>query len=535
MVGAEKVAGTVWSEYRMNPRTTGLLALAAAILGGFIYFYEIEGESARQALRDDEKRIFSGLEADQVDAIELTTEEGIEARFERQDGRWTIVSPISGRADAAALDAMAAALSGLSREGGVASPDGLNQFGLGEDARTVSFEVAGESSGLRIGRSTPVGGHVYVARVARLVDGDPDGGDNRDSSDDIAYVASYRINAFKRSLDDLRDRRITDFDAGDVRTLRVSWPAPGGQVEVAMARDESGDWHMGVPATGPADQQTVRELLSDLSFLSAKGFVDDVDEVDEVDERTDAVDTALADSAITFHWTLDGDHLERRARVGGTFEDGLLVEGPSGELHTIDPLRMDDFKRSVSDYRFKMLSEFEVAQARRMVLEFADEGEAPMRVEAQLGEVGWTGGEPRIDPDRASDLVRELASLRAVDIFADEMGPAELSSLGLSPPRVRIRIEDRAEPDEETQVLAEIAIGRLDEDRGLFAQRVGGLGGLGEEMIFVLPLSAVDEIPNSRAAFAEGFEVHSGDAAESEEELSSEALSIDPLEGVEIP
>jgi len=520
----------------MNPRTTGLLALAAAILGGFIYFYEIEGESARQALRDHEKRIFPGLEADQVDAIELTTEEGLEARFERQDGRWRVVSPISGRADATALDAITAALSGLSREGGVVSPDGLNQFGLGEDARTVSFEVAGESSGLRIGRSTPVGGHVYVARyvarVARLVDGDPDGRGNGDSSDDIAYVASYRINAFKRSLDDLRDRRITDFDAGDVRTLRVSWPAPGGQVEVAMARDESGDWHMGVPATGPADQQTVRELLSDLSFLSAKGFVD---EVDEVDERTDAVEAALADSAITFHWTLDGDHLERRARVGGAFEDGLLVEGPSGELHTIDPLRMDDFKRRVSDYRFKMLSEFEVAQARRMVLEFTDEGEAPMRVEAHLGEVGWTGGEPRIDPDRASDLVRELASLRAVDIFADEMGPAELASLGLSPPRVRIRIEDRAEPDEETQILAEIAIGRLDEDRGLFAQRVGGVDGSGEEMIFVLPLSAVDEIPNSRAAFAEGFEVRSGDAAESEEELSSEALSVDPLEGVEIP
>jgi len=85
------------------------------------------------------------------------------------------------------------------------------------------------------------------------------------------------------------------------------------------------------------------------------------------------------------------------------------------------------------------------------------------------------------------------------------MGPAELASLGLSPPRVRIRIEDRAEPDEETQILAEIAIGRLDEDRGLFAQRVGGVDGSGEE------------------------------AAESEEELSSEALSVDPLEGVEIP
>jgi len=509
----------------MNPRTTGLLALAAAILGGFIYFYEIGGESTRQAVRDDEKRIYPGLNADDVDAIELTTDDGIEARFERQGGRWRVVSPISGRADATALDAIAHALTSLPREGSVERSGGWAQYGLGEYARTVYFEIAGESKGLRIGRSTPVGGHVYVARL------DDDTPDTQNAqSDEVSYVQRYRVNAFKRRLDDLRDRRIFGFDAGEVRTLRVSWPAAHGEIEVALARDESGEWQMGVPATGRADQQTVRELLSDLSFLRAKGFVD---------ERSDAVDAALANSAITFYWTLVGDHIERRARIGGDFEEGRIVEGPSGDLHTIDALRVDDFKRTVSDYRFKMLSEFEIAEARRLILEFADEGEGSMRVEARLSEAGWTSGEPRIDPDRASDLVRELASLRAMDILADEMGPDELASLGLSPPRVRIRIEDRAEPDEETRVLAEVAIGRLDEDRGLFAQRgvfgVFGMAGVSEAMVFLLPLSAVDEIPISRDAFSNDFEVRSEDAAEDAEELDLDVLGADPLEGVEIP
>jgi hypothetical protein len=527
VVVPEEGTTTNRSERRMNPRTTGLLALVAVILGGFIYFYEIGGESARQALRDDEKRIYPGLEADQIDAIELTTEEGIEARFERREGRWSVVSPISGRADGTALDAISAALSGLSREGGVASPDGLSQFGLGEEARTVYFEVAGESKGLRVGRSTPVGGHVYVTRLvddsagSRNVDDDSgNNNDNNNNNDDVAYVESYRINAFKRSLDDLRDRSIAGFDAGEVRTLRISWPGAGGDVEVAMARDESGDWQMGVPATGRADQQTVRELLSDLSFLSAQGFVD---------ERTDATASALDDSAMTFHWTVAGDHLERRVRIGGDFEAGLLVEGPSGELRTIDALRLDDFKRRVSDYRFKLLSEFEIARARRLILEFAEEGEEPMRVEARLGEAGWAGAELRIDPNRTSDIVRALSSLRAMDIIADEMGPNELASLGLSPPRVRIRIEDRAEPDEETLVLAEVAIGRLDEDRGLFGQRVG------EGVVFVLPASTIDGIPHSRDAFMNDFEIRSGEAAEIGEELDPEILGADPLEGVEIP
>jgi hypothetical protein len=511
----------------MNPRTTGLLALAAAILGGFIYFYEIAGESGRLAARDEEKRIFPGLDAADVDAIELTTDDGIEARFERQEGRWRVVSPLSGRADATALDAIADALTSLPREGSVASASGPDQFGLGQYARTVLFEIADESKGLRIGRSTPVGGHVYVARL----DDDEDGDEN-----EIAYTESYRVNAFKRRLDDLRDRRVFGFDAGEVRTLRVAWPAAygevDGEVEVALARDESGEWQMGVPAIGRADQQTIRELLSDLSFLRAEGFVD---------ERTDSVDAALANSAITFYWTLDEDHLERRARIAADSEGGLLVEGPTGELHAIALERMDDFKRSVSDYRFKMLSEFEVADARRLILEFADEGEGATRVEAALAEAGWTSEETRIDPNRASDLVRALASLRAEDIIADEMGPDELASLGLSPPRVRIRIEDRAAPDEETQILAEVAIGRLDEDRGLFAQRIGGIGGIGgvdgvgDGMVYLLPPSAVDDLPSSRAAFSSDFEIRSGDPASDGEELDPEILGADPLEGVEIP
>ena len=129
-------------------------------------------------------------------------------------------------------------------------------------------------------------------------------------------------NALKRSLDDLRDRRLFDFDAGEVQTLRVSWPSVEVVTEVALARDQSSQWQMGAPATGRADQQTLRELLSDLSFLRAKGFVD---------ERQDLAGAALAEAAITFHWTLEGDHIERRARIGGIFEDGRLVKLGAGD------------------------------------------------------------------------------------------------------------------------------------------------------------------------------------------------------------
>ena len=503
----------------MNPRTTGLLALVAAILGGFIYFYEIQGEPARESLREDERRVHPGFEAEDVEALELETKDGLDARFERRDGRWRIVSPVSGRADATALDAIAHALTSLPRAGSVEDPGERAQYGLGTDARAVRFWVEGESRGVLIGKATPVGGRVYIA-----VEGDVSG--------EVLYVDRYRINALNRSLHELRDRRIFGFDAGEVRTLRLSWPAAEAETEVALAQDASGQWQMGVPVVGRADPLTVRELLSDLSFLRAKGFVD---------ERTEAIESALADSPLTIHWTLEADHVERRARIGAVFEEDVLVEGPSGELHTIAVERMDDFKRTVNDYRFKMLSEFELDKARRLILEFTSEGGESMRVVASLVESGWTGEPPRIDPDRAYGLIRALAGLRAEDIFADEMGPNELASLGLAPPRARIRIEDRAAPDDATQVLAEIAIGRFDEERGLFAQRVGKAGGPeGSETakVFILPISLVAALPISREAFMRDFEAPDFEAADQDvdgEELDFEGLTADPMEGVEIP
>lgn len=490
----------------MSPRTTALLALVAALLGGFIYFHEIRGEAERQTVLANSTRIHPGLEAKAVDAIELTTQDAVPARFERVEGRWRIVSPVEGPADTPTLDGIADALTSLSFAGTVDAPDGLDQYGLGGEARSVRFQVAGELKGLRIGSSTPIGGHVYVARLG---------------DDEVVFVERYRLNALSRDLDDLRDRRILALNADDVRTLRIEWPTGKGEsTQVALARDASGDWQMGAPTVGQADQQTMREVLSELAFLRAEGFID---------TRSEAAEAALEQPELSFFWTLAGDHVEQRARIGGVLGEGRLVEAPNGSLYTIALERMEDFKRTVTAYRFKMLSEFDLEAARRMTLDFADAGEAGLHVAAVLGEAGWTSGDVQIDRERASELVHALSSLRAVDIVADEMGPKELASLGLSPPQVVIRIEDRAEPDSESRVLADVALGRLDAKRGLFAQRVG------ESTVFLMPVDATEDLPITREAFSRDFEARPDGVVEESLDLAPEAFEANPLEGVERP
>jgi len=513
----------------VTPRTTGLLALVALGLGAFVFFHEIEGDLTRQAALDDAKKIHVGLETADVTAITLTTLDGIPARFERSEGRWEIVTPIRARADATALDAIVHALVSMPREGRLEGDRSLAGFGLGAGAQTIRFEVAGETRGLRIGGSTPIGGHRYVARLG---------------DDEVAFVASYRVNAFNRNLDDLRDRRIFEFEAGDVRTLRVAWPTgrEGEELEVALARDDAGEWQLGVPLVGPADQEVVRDLLANLAYLRAEGFVDETEDPLGADLRN-----ALEETVLRFYWTVEGAHLERYARVLGSFDGQRVIEAPGGRLYTVAAERLDDFPRAVVEYRFKRISSFEHSAARRLEMEFpqaahgegdgdgardpARDPDGTLRIVAELGETGWSSPDPSIDPDRASNLIRELASLRAIDIVADEMGPNELASLGLNPPRARIRVEGSADSKAPLETLADLAIGHFDADRGVFAQRADS------PTVFLLPAAAAEDLPISGERYRSEFEIApAGEAADEVLDASaSEDSAADPLEGVELP
>lgn len=475
----------------MNPRTTGLLALVACLLGAFVYLYEIEGEAGREAARETEKRLFSGFEAEDVEAIELTTTDGVEVRFERQGGAWRVVSPVEGAGDAVALDSIASALAQLPRAGSVqAAPGDLAQFGLGDAAQVVRFEAGGASRTLRVGKATPVGGHVYVAT---------------DAGPGIAYVEGYRVNAWKRALDDLRDRRIIAFEPGEVERLAIAWPeagAPDGTFEVALLRDAEQRWQIEKPAAMRADQETVDGLLSNLAYLQATGFVD---------ERTPAVDAALRETALLLRWSLAGAESEQRLRVAGLQDDARLVETTSGAIYRIAADRLDDFARHVSAYRDKQLGRLDAVGLERVELEFAatpDPSTAlatpvdatPNRVVLEQAAGSWSVADRDLDPEALAGLAESLAKLRASDVVADGMGGAELASVGLAPPAVRIRLIPRAtgtdaaaKSDAPSTSPVEIELGRLDPERGLFARAVP------EETIYVL--APTDAPPLTLAEF----------------------------------
>jgi hypothetical protein len=388
---------------------------------------------------------------------------------------------------------------------------------LTRDPQIIRFEIQGETRGLRIGGSTPVDGHRYVARLA---------------DDEVAYVASYRVNAFNRNLADLRDRRIFGFEDGEVRTIRIGWPSRGeaadgreAMTEVALARAKDGAWHLGAPVAGPADPETIRDVISNLTYLRVEEFVDDPDA---------ATRMALEETAMTFYWTVEGEHLERHARVAGEHDGQRLFETAEGRVDLISSARLEDFPRRIGQYRDRRLAEFDASAARGLEMRFSERGRMDktdlLEVTATLEESGWSGsggdGES-VAPDRISGLIRSMSNLKADDIFADAMGQRELRSLNLNPPAVVLRVMAGSDDDAPPETLATVHIGGLHPGRGYFAQRGDS------PMIYLIDPNTLKEIPASADRYRKEFRVVSEPAFEDVEDAAEEA--VDPLEGTEWP
>ena len=238
----------------MQPRTTAILALVAVLLGAFVWFYQVQGADRRKEAEASAKRLFPQVEPDDVTAIEFTTQDGQEARLERGEAGWALARPLAFPGDETTVSGLASGLAQLSSEGTLEEAQALDVYGLGEGAAEVGFEAGGQSHVVRFGRKTPVGYNTYVTA---------------DDAGTVYTVPSHRASAFDRPLLDLRERRVLRFDRNAVEAIDLRWP--GGSVALEK-RDDA--WILTAPLEAPSDRETVEDLLADVSFLRAEGFVD---------------------------------------------------------------------------------------------------------------------------------------------------------------------------------------------------------------------------------------------------------------------
>jgi hypothetical protein len=473
----------------MHPRNTGILLLVALAFGAYIYFTEIAGEEARLEAEAKTKQLFPEISAGDVDWIVLQTSQG-EARLERREESWRLVSPVDFPADAIAADGLASKLADLSQEAELEGPGPNSEYGLDAAARVVRFGSGDRELAVLFGRETPIGSNTY----AKLADGDA-----------IVTVPTFSANSFSKALLDLRDKRILDFDMGAVERVEARWPGGRVEVEKRTPEGEEGElsWVVTSPIEGPADFETVRDLLATLSFLRAEDFVDTPDE------------TALASFdapayAVTLHvGGADGAAVRTlNLAVGGAHEgDQRLVRGAERSLYTIATDRMAEFPRRLVEYRFRRLSEFEIDEARQLDLYFQPAVGDPVAVTANRSDEGWSSSPEKTAPGKLARLVSELSKLDAGDILADDASELDLATLELAPPNVILTVlggsEEAAEGDEEASPsapqLAEIHLGRIEGSEWIVARAIG------DPAVYRLEYELAEHVPISLDAFRSRF------------------------------
>ncbi len=487
----------------MNPRTTVGLFFVAAALSAFTYFYVIRGEEARQEAEEAAKRLFPGVEEEAIDSISLTTADDRSARLERGLGGWSVAEPVVFPADAFAADAMAAALSQITSEAVLEDPQPPEEYGLGEDASVIRFQAGETTHELRLGNATPVGSNTYAATG---------------SAEAVYTVPSFRAGAFRKSLDDLREKQILDFDRTAIRRIEARWPegfvtlerdsdgVPDADDEDAEeGEEEAAEWRLTAPVQARADARTVEDLLSDLAYLRANGFVDDPPEGSEAGFEPPAFQVLLSG--------LGGESDEPvrvSMSVGGFHGDAeRLVRAAQPALYTIPADRLADLPRALIDYRYKTLSKFPLTAAQRLDFFFHPEVGDPVAITATRGDSGWSTSPEATAPGRVARLVSELSGLTASDILFEEADAERLRSLGLSPPVTILSVFGAEPPEGETASegetpagapkLAEIQLGRVLGDEGIVARAAG------DPTVYRLDLALAEHIPVSLEAFRNRF------------------------------
>ena len=493
----------------MQPRTTGILFLIALALGAFVYLYEIRGEKGREEAEESSRRLFPQLESDAIDELRLTTAEGDEIRALREEVHWRIVAPVNFPGDDVSFDAMASGLANLTWDAKVGSPQAASVYGLGADSRRLRFRAGDQEDGLILGGSTPVDEGIYVARESQ--------------PDTILILPRWRTKPFDHGLLDLRDRRLIHFDRNEVTGLRASWPGGG----VGLERRDDSWWFSGPGALAglPADESRVDDLLSDLSFLRASGFIDTEWSPDEV---------GLDDPYF---------RLELRGRTGGDLtsgmrpvsvefgEGGRASDGDAvargsvpGTLYRVAASRLADLPRDSFDYRFKELARFELAEAGAFELDFRGASDSPgenrddsrssLTVRVERRGDGWAAtGQEAWKPGTAARLIAELAHLEATEIVAEGMGGDELTALGLAPPKLTVRVYSReGSAGEPAGKLAEVALGYFDPKRGIIAKSTAS------DVIYRIDAGLAEQIPVSYDAYLADFVVRDPPEPEPEPE-----------------
>ena len=231
------------------------LAVVFAGLAAFVYFYEIEGQEARDKAQQLEESLLR-VQQDQISQVEIDRKDAAPIRLDRQDESWALEAPLKTAADKATVDTLLRGLADAHRERTFedVKDEDLGNYGLDAPELTIRVTAGDRKETVLVGSKDFSGTSQYV-----MLEGSP-----------TVYLTSTQLrSSADKPLLDWRDKSALKFDRDKVAEVEIRRPND----ELHMIKKDD-QWRLTQPIEDRGDETKISGLLSSLDSARADRFVD---------------------------------------------------------------------------------------------------------------------------------------------------------------------------------------------------------------------------------------------------------------------
>ena len=346
----------------MKFKGTILLMLIFVGLGAYVYFAEYRGKEDKQKQEEARKKALN-IDQKDITEISLVFPDHTITGVKKGEKQWEITSPAGTDPDQDEWELLASNVPRIERESTVTDqPGDLAQFGLKDPAlKVIAKTKDGKTTELLFGAENPRKIYNY-AKFA--------------GSNDVFLSPSSWLRIFQKSLSDLRNKKILDFESDDIDAVTIA------SAKDAMQFQKSGEnWLLQKPLDTKADAGEISTFISSIKFARAANFAETSIDAKAAGLEPPAFKVTLHDSKA---------NASRELLIGKSPEaDKYYARDASRPaIMIIDKDLPEKMKRPIFDWRDKSITQIDREKTDQIEIHRGAETLACRRVRRRA--VAWT-------------------------------------------------------------------------------------------------------------------------------------------------
>jgi len=390
------------------------LLLVFAALGGYVYYSDFYNKEEREKQESAKKKLFGG-EAKDVSEITLEYEGRSVTGIRKGETNWEITTPAGLEADADTWEQLASSFVGIQKDEIVsAQKTDLAPFGLDKPGIVVKSKLAsGATKSILIGAENPKKTFNYA---------------KAGETDEVFLISTTDGGAFKKSLTDLRDKKVLDFESDNIDAVKVSVQ---GKPDLEIQKSGA-DWLIRTPVVGRADPSEVTSFLSAIQFSRTSAFVDET-----TDAKVSGIGTPSA--KITLHDQKAG--VDRTILFGKSPEKGKYYakDASRAPLFILATEIFDKTQRPVFEWRDKTIVQLGLEGTAS--LDEMDIIQGAEKLSLKKTAETWAASDGRkIQQSKVAEMLSAVQEAQATSIVDS---PGALSAYGLEKPRLEVVVREK--------------------------------------------------------------------------------------------